>query len=107
MNTTEFTEQELNELPKEVLIKLFLGMQENIKENLHFFDPVSVRLLQMGFCRYFSFAFCGSTFLIYRNYLHTLLHERNRHSEKIAASKGQSITKQAPHHMVRSQITCI
>ena len=32
MNTTEFTEQELNELPKEVLIKLFLGMQENIKE---------------------------------------------------------------------------
>ena len=32
MSTTEFTEQELNELPKEVLIKLFLGMQENIKE---------------------------------------------------------------------------
>ena len=32
MNTTEFTEQELNELSKEVLIKLFLGLQENVKE---------------------------------------------------------------------------
>ena len=32
MNTTEFTEQELNELSKEVLIKLFIGLQENVKE---------------------------------------------------------------------------
>ena len=32
MNTIEFTEQELNELSKEVLIKLFLGLQENVKE---------------------------------------------------------------------------
>ena len=32
MSTTEFTEQELNELSKEVLIKLFLGLQENVKE---------------------------------------------------------------------------
>ena len=32
MNTTEFTEQKLNELSKEVLIKLFLGLQENVKE---------------------------------------------------------------------------
>lgn len=32
MGMNEFTEQELNELPKEVIIKLFLGLQENIKE---------------------------------------------------------------------------
>jgi hypothetical protein len=37
-----------------------------IPENLYFFDPVSVRLIQMGFCRYFSFAFCGKLF--YRMY---------------------------------------
>lgn len=30
MNNTEFTEEGLKELPKEAVIKLFPGMQENI-----------------------------------------------------------------------------
>ena len=35
MSTNRFTEQELNNLPKSVLIKLILGLQENVIELKH------------------------------------------------------------------------